>query len=604
MSFEDWSPVADENTSVGGVNIAEGMYPSGVNNAIRAVMAELTVLPKPFATIADLRANSKAFTSGRVEVQGYHSAGDGAGGSFSLDPSDTTSADNGGTIIVDAAGRRWKRATDNVVTPEMFGAKRDGVTDDTAAIQAAYDAAPGSVQLMAGTYGITDTITCSHKTLIGSAQSTTALKALAPMGPMLRCIGRLRVQDILLAGDGKATELVSVSSGNGSILSGVRGSAARYDGIRYEASGNNNNATVDRCWIQGCGTELALTGTASAATSGDNSIITFTGGADLTTLGIRLRKDRLWVPGHVRSYEVNGVTANTLTVYPVLAGSITGEAMTVCQGSGVMIERHGDNNRITVKSSTLNGNKVAGLHDKGLYGAISESNTMEFNTVGRIIGNRGSGSETVFDPSEAFIYYEGNRDVDVLYAFAARNVVNIGGSGLYSKRVYSGSASPTELGTTERSIIAASGISFPTVAVLSTNAKVLDDYEEGSWTPVIIGTTDSGAGTYTTRVGRYTKIGNRVTLDVHIAWTAHTGTGNMRVGGLPYASTATASYRASAAIGSTHNLALTAGNFLSGLVENGVDYVSLWQGPPGGGAASAVPIDTAATLMFTVSYQV
>ena len=40
MAFSDWSTTAGSNTSVGGVSIAEGMNPSDVNNAIRAVMAE------------------------------------------------------------------------------------------------------------------------------------------------------------------------------------------------------------------------------------------------------------------------------------------------------------------------------------------------------------------------------------------------------------------------------------------------------------------------------------------------------------------------------------------------------------------------------------
>ncbi len=37
----DYSTTAASNTSVGGVSIAEGMAPAGINNAIRAVMADI-----------------------------------------------------------------------------------------------------------------------------------------------------------------------------------------------------------------------------------------------------------------------------------------------------------------------------------------------------------------------------------------------------------------------------------------------------------------------------------------------------------------------------------------------------------------------------------
>lgn len=41
MSVDQYSQTAGSNTSVGGVSIAEGMSPSGVNNAMRAIMADI-----------------------------------------------------------------------------------------------------------------------------------------------------------------------------------------------------------------------------------------------------------------------------------------------------------------------------------------------------------------------------------------------------------------------------------------------------------------------------------------------------------------------------------------------------------------------------------
>lgn len=78
------------------------------------------------------------------------------------------------------------------------------------------------------------------------------------------------------------------------------------------------------------------------------------------------------------------------------------------------------------------------------------------------------------------------------------------------------------------------GFKFPATDIASANANTLDDYEEGTWTPVLIGLSTAGTGTYTNQTGTYTKIGRMVYFDMTLAWTAHTGTGNMQVNGLPF----------------------------------------------------------------------
>ena len=51
------------------------------------------------------------------------------------------------------------------------------------------------------------------------------------------------------------------------------------------------------------------------------------------------------------------------------------------------------------------------------------------------------------------------------------------------------------------------GITFPATQDASSNANTLDDYEEGTWTPVFKGTTGDPTVTYTQQSGRYVKIG-------------------------------------------------------------------------------------------------
>jgi hypothetical protein len=77
-------------------------------------------------------------------------------------------------------------------------------------------------------------------------------------------------------------------------------------------------------------------------------------------------------------------------------------------------------------------------------------------------------------------------------------------------------------------------LKFPATQSPSADANTLDDYEEGTFTPVITGTTAAGVGTYSLQAGKYTKIGNAVLFNVDIAWTAHTGTGNLTITGLPF----------------------------------------------------------------------
>lgn len=98
-------------------------------------------------------------------------------GFFYYDPLDTTSTDNGGTIIV-AGTKRWKRHYDGAVSVKWFGAKGDGVTNDTAAIQKAVNVG-GDVYFPAGIYLIYSTIkvTSSSVVLRGDVRGRSVIAA-------------------------------------------------------------------------------------------------------------------------------------------------------------------------------------------------------------------------------------------------------------------------------------------------------------------------------------------------------------------------------------------------------------------------------------------
>jgi hypothetical protein len=86
-------------------------------------------------SIDSLRSLSSARNQ-RAFVLSYYGDSKRGGGPYRVDSSDTTSADNGGTIIIGADGARWKRLPQTPVDVCTFGAKVDGVADDTAAVLA------------------------------------------------------------------------------------------------------------------------------------------------------------------------------------------------------------------------------------------------------------------------------------------------------------------------------------------------------------------------------------------------------------------------------------------------------------------------------------
>ena len=81
-----------------------------------------------------------------------------------------------------------------------------------------------------------------------------------------------------------------------------------------------------------------------------------------------------------------------------------------------------------------------------------------------------------------------------------------------------------------------SGISFPATQSASSNANTLDDYEEGSWTPVWASSGNLPTLFYSTQVGKYVKIGKVVHFwgRIYMSSWGTGGTGVIRVGGLPF----------------------------------------------------------------------
>lgn len=127
------------------------------------------------ATYAALRAYSGPVQRVNITTQGI-------AGTFLYDSSDTTSADNAGTIIVASDGKRWKRVYSGAVNVLWFGAVGSGSTDNLSIINSVISlvnaAGGGEVYIPAGTYTVSNTITMlPNVRLYGAGPISTILKS-------------------------------------------------------------------------------------------------------------------------------------------------------------------------------------------------------------------------------------------------------------------------------------------------------------------------------------------------------------------------------------------------------------------------------------------
>lgn len=172
------------------------------------------------------------------------------------------------------------------------------------------------------------------------------------------------------------------------------------------------------------------------------------------------------------------------------------------------------------------------------------------------------------------------------------------------------SASPTLTGTTQVAALTASGLvtltggqlKFPATQVPSADANTLDDYEEGTWTPVVAGTSSAGTGTYTTQAARYVKIGRLVHLVCTVVWSAHDGTGNITITGLPFTA-AVASGNEWLSGAEFTNMTMPASTMPLVVIAQNQAVIRLYSQAAGSGTATALAMDAAAGVYLSITYE-
>jgi parallel beta-helix repeat protein len=155
-------------TSVGkgvaaGSSVLKGTYGSGESSG-----GDFTVMSTTDYCVGMTIAELRALTSPRTDIMYYVTNPD-QEGPFVYDPTDATTPDNTGTVLVSTSGARFKRIREDesFVNVKWFGAKGDGVTDDTAAIRQAVGNGGVTVYIPEGTYMINGDATASGQLSAG-----------------------------------------------------------------------------------------------------------------------------------------------------------------------------------------------------------------------------------------------------------------------------------------------------------------------------------------------------------------------------------------------------------------------------------------------------
>jgi len=151
-----------------------------------------------------------------------------------------------------------------------------------------------------------------------------------------------------------------------------------------------------------------------------------------------------------------------------------------------------------------------------------------------------------------------------------------------------------------------SGVTFPATASASSDANTLDDYEEGTWSPIITDGTNDATMDGGRNTGGYTKIGNLVTVCGYIGTTSlGSVSGSISMKGLPFTVASGNSNYSSCALGHGENLAISANQVVCGFVgvNSTIFYLQLWDTAAGTTSMQASEWSSDGTIIFNITYR-
>jgi hypothetical protein len=420
----------------------------------------------------------------------------------------------------------------------------------------------GTLPVAAGGTGLS-TYTVNGVLYASSATTLANGSAMTFDGTSLTLANDAFVRGLRL-GRGAATTTTNILLGTDSLLSGSNSNnvAIGDSALRYGAAGNQNISI-------GTGT---LSGPSSSPIGGkyDNIAVGVTALESLDN-----------------GYQNVAVGTNALRY----TGASADSNVAIGHFSGYL--QTGNQNTFIGAWTAASANGTGGSNT--YIGAYAGSSSTSFGNT--LIGN-GSGSLISTGNSNTIIgRYNGNQNnLDI--STASNRVVISDGSG---NRILSGGNSLSVALGNNASPQSGTGITFPATQSSSSNVNTLDDYEEGTWTPNVFGGTITGSGTYSYRNGYYTKVGNVVHATCLFYLTSHNGSGEMRVGGFPFASANLTNYNATGPVSRADGLAYVAYYQLAANMTANQTYVTFNQFFTNA-APSNINIDSVYIVAFSITY--
>lgn len=202
-----------------------------------------------------------------------------------------------------------------------------------------------------------------------------------------------------------------------------------------------------------------------------------------------------------------GSSLATLTAHAIQVGNGTGAITQLARGStGQVLQSQGASSDPAWTSATF-------PTSVGATGTILRSDGTNWSATTATYPNTSTINQVLYSSAANTI---------TGLATANNAVLNTNGSGVPSI-----TATPQITGLGIGAASTGSGLTFD-------GSNTLANYATGTFTPTAVGSGTAGTTTYSTQNGYYTRIGNLVFLQGHVAFTAATGSGDLTLGGFPF----------------------------------------------------------------------